>query len=241
MCVFEKDLKIRYWEIDSSNRLTTKGFLKYLQDIANDHAEAIGYGFENISSTNLSWVLLNWKVQILRRPLISEVLHIKTWARMISKASSYRDFEIYDSNNNIICKASSKWALTNYTTHALERISPEMRDAYGILDKSVFEINIDEKMQEPENSSLTFEYDIQRRDIDLNSHVNNLCYLDFAYEALPLDVYSSLDTSTIEIIYKRQLRYPNKIKCFYSNSDGKHIVTIKSDDLATTHAIISIY
>lgn len=241
MCVFEKDLKIRYWEIDSSNRLTTKGFLKYLQDIANDHSEAIGYGFENISSTNLSWVLLNWKVQILRRPLISEVLHIKTWARMISKASSYRDFEIYDSNNNIICKASSKWALTNYTTHALERISPEMRDAYGILDKSVFEINIDEKMQEPENSSLTFEYDIQRRDIDLNSHVNNLCYLDFAYEALPLDVYSSLDTSTIEIIYKRQLRYPNKIKCFYSNFDGKHIVTIKSDDLATTHAIISIY
>lgn len=241
MCVFKRDLKVKYWEVDSSSKLTSKGFIKYLQDIANDHSDEVGYGFKNITHTNLSWVLLNWKVQIFKKPTVSDTIHIETWARVISRTISYRDFEVYDSNNNLICIASSKWALTNYCTHSLERISPEMRDAYGVFEKKVFDIDTNEKIKEPENSSLVYEYTIQRRDIDTNNHVNNLCYLDFAYEALPDDVYCNLNSNTTEIIYKKEIKYKDKIKCFYSYVEGKHIITIKNDDFSITHAIISFY
>ncbi len=241
MCVFKRDLKVKYWDVNSKSQLTSKGFIKYLQDVANEHSDEIGYGFKNITQTNLSWILLNWKVQIFKRPTVSDNIHIITWARVISRAISYRDFEVYDSNNNLICIASSKWALTNYSTHSLERISPEMRNAYGVLEKKVFDVDINEKIKEPENSSFAYEYTIQRRDIDTNSHVNNLCYLDFAYEALPDDVYYNINSSTTEIIYKKEIKYKDKIKCFYSHTNGKHIVTIKNDDLSIVHSIVSFY
>ena len=241
MCVFKRDLKVKYLDVNSKSQLTSKGFIKYLQDVANEHSDEIGYGFKNITQTNLSWILLNWKVQILKRPTVSDNIHIITWARVISRAISYRDFEVYDSNNNLICIASSKWALTNYSTHSLERISPEMRNAYGVLEKKVFDVDINEKIKEPENSFFVYEYTIQRRDIDTNNHVNNLCYLDFAYEALPDDVYYNLNSSTTEIIYKKEIKYKDKIKCFYSNTNGKHIVTIKNDDLSIVHSIVSFY
>ena len=71
--------------------------------------------------------------------------------------------------------------------------------------------------------------------------VNNLCYLDFAYETLPEDVYNNLNVSNIEVLYKKEIKYKDTIKCFYTYVDNKHIITIKNNDLSIIHSIISIY
>lgn len=241
MGYYTEKLKVNYLDVNPAGNLTPKGFIKYLQDIANHHSEDLGYGYTNITKTNLAWVLLNWKVKILKNVTVADTLYIKTWPRSFSRTISYREFEIYDSDDNLICIATSKWALTNYTTHALERIPEEMALTYGIIDKSVFEDISYERIKEPEISTLTHEYTIQRRDIDTNHHVNNLCYLDFAFEALPEEVYNNLNTNNVEILYKKEIKYKDTIKCLYSNIGDKHIITIKSEDLSIVHAIISLY
>ena len=241
MGYYTETFKVNYLDVDPSGKLTPKGFIKYLQDIANHHSEDLGYGYTNITKTNLAWVLLNWKVKIFKNVTVADSLFIKTWPRSFSRTISYRDFKIYDSANNLICIATSKWALTNYTTRTLERIPEEMANAYGIVEESVFDDFTYEKIKEPENSVLSYEYTIQRRDIDTNHHVNNLCYLDFAYETLPEDVYNNLNVSNIEVLYKKEIKYKDTIKCFYTYVDNKHIITIKNNDLSIIHSIISIY
>ena len=42
-----------------------------------------------------------------------------------------------------------------------------------------------EILHEPESSSNIYNYTVSRRDIDINHHMHNLCYLDLAYETLP--------------------------------------------------------
>ena len=46
-----------------------------------------------------------------------------------------------------------------------------------------------------------------RSDIDYNEHVHNLCYLDFALEALPLSVYQrQADFHKLRIVYKSPVK-----------------------------------
>ena len=113
-------------------------------------------------------------------------------------------------------------------------------ETFPITDKRVFETEI-EKLLEPKTSNSSFEYTVLRKDIDSNNHVNNLNYINIALEALPFDVYEKETYSNIEIMYKKQCLLGETIKCLYSFEDGAHIVTMKSEDLSTLHAIVRVW
>lgn len=80
-----------------------------------------------------------------------------------------------------------------------------------------------------------------RRDIDINKHVHNLYYLDYANEALPEEIYKDARFDNIEIMYKKQIKLGDEINCYYSKEEDKNIITIKSKDDKILHAIVELY
>lgn len=174
-------------------------------------------------------------------PKYSEEITIKTWPRILEKFYSYRDFEVYDNNNKLIAIATSKWIMINTQTGKIERMSKNIINAYGTVDKTVFGKPLNERPREPENSIFSFEYTVQRRDIDTNGHVNNVHYIDYAIEALPEEIYNSFEINNLQIHYKKEIKYCEKIKCYYSFKNNKHVITIKSKDDSVLHAIVKLY
>ena len=138
-----------------------------------------------------------------------------------------------------IAIASSKWVLINTDTKAIAKVTPDIISAYGPVDAKVFDDEI-KKLKEPEEPyTRRFDYTILRRDLDTNKHVNNLNYVDFALETLPEEVYETTTFHNIEVMYKKQCILGDKISCLYTlDSEGKHVITMKSDDLENLHAII---
>lgn len=240
MGFYEKDFIIRFFEVDENNRLSVTGLMQMLQEIAGMHSAQVGYGLNNLEETGLAWFLLYWKIKIFEKPRWNTKLHIKTWPRTIERVHSFRDFEIYDEKNNKIAIAASKWALLDVKKNSVTRIPAHMEEEYGCIDKSVFDTPVDTKLNIPKNITFSYEYTIQRRDIDTNHHVNNLCYLDFAYQALPEDIYYNTDFTEIEILYKKQIKINETIKCFYCEQNDYHIVVIKNEDLSCIHAVIKL-
>lgn len=238
MSVYERNFCVNYIDVDESNQLTTRGFIKFMQEIAGEHSKSVGYGLDYLLSINMAWIILNWKVQIISRPKCNDVISIKTWIRSFDKIYSFRDFEVYDDNNNLIAIASSKWVLKNHASKTIVRISPKIVDDYDCVDKSVFNDVFDSKCPVPENFSSTFEYVVQRRDIDTNHHVNNLYYIDFAYEALPDEIFNDCSLNCVQVFYKKEIKWKEKIVCCYSCVNNEHIVVIKNEDLSKVHAIV---
>lgn len=241
MSIYEESFCINYIDVNEKNELTTRGFIKFMQEIAGNHSKSIGYGLDDLLSINLGWIILNWKVKIMSRPMCNDKIFIKTWIRCFDKIYSFRDFEVYDKDNNLIAIASSKWVLKNHASKTIVRISPKMIDDYDCVDKSVFDECFDLKCPIPENFSSFFEYVVQRRDIDSNHHVNNLYYIDFAYEALPDDVFFDGNLDNIQIFYKKEIKCKEKIVCCYSCVNDEHIVVIKNEDLSKVHAVIKFF
>lgn len=239
--IFTANFRVGLTYLNKTNELSNKGLLSILEDAAEMHSASIGFGVTDIETTKHSWALLNWKVKIIKRAKHGETLTVKTWSRPSNKLHFFRDFELYDSNGNIISIASSKWVLIDIYTHKIAKLSDELEAKYQAEDKSVF---TDEesvtlpKLKEIDNYSVSLYYKIRRADIDINEHVNNLCYLDMAKEILPENINGTFEGTEFEIMYRYQIKLEDEITVYYGVENGTHCVTIKSNNDECVHSIL---
>ncbi len=241
MDIFTKKFEITFTDINENNELSDKGLLRLMQEIAGIHSSTVGYGLNDTPKTHLGWVILNWKLRIFSRPKWNTLLTINTWSRKITPLFAYRDFEIYDDKNNLVAVATSKWLLFDVYKGSLCKITPDIKERFPNTSKSAFDEEFNEKLKEPEKSNFIYEYKIQERDIDSNHHVNNINYIEYAYEAIPKKILSSLNFTDIEIMYKHEAKIGDIISVFYcQTSENEYVVTIKDYERKNIHAVINL-
>lgn len=242
--VFEYKSRVDIGKVNGNANITNKGMLSMLENVACMHSDLAGYGISDIPRTRLSWVQLNWHVQILRRLKYGEEVTIKTWARSANKIGTLRDFEVIDKDNTQVCIATTKWTLTNIDTQTITRLTDDVIGKYEPEEKTVFPEFQFKKTREPETVYTNeYVYSTQRRDIDVNKHMHNLNYLDLAYEALPENIYAEKledDFNNIDIMYKTAIGLGDTSKCLYAFDNDKHTVVIKSADNTVLHCIIEL-
>lgn len=239
--IYESKYRIGLTDVGKSNKITNKAIIKILENVAGMHSEATGCGINQIEQTKLSWILLSWKVKIFKRPLYNEEITARTWARDTNKVTTYRDYEIYNQDKELIAIATSKWTLINIDTKQLATIPQTWVEVYKPEEISVFEEKSIGKLKEADRYISKIDYKVLRSDIDINEHVHNLYYLDFAYEALPEEVYKADECNNIEIMYKKQIKLTDEIVCLYAKVEDKNVIAIKSKDETILHAIINLY
>lgn len=239
--IYKEKFKIGLKDVWKGKEVSNIAILEYLENIAAYHSDSVGYGIETSDKTHLSWILLDWKVKVIKRPEYGQVLDIHTWSRTITKCYAYRDFEVYDEKNNLCVIASSKWLLINNQTGKIEKVEQEMADKYeSEIEKSVFQEKEIEKIKAPENYKSSIIYEVKRKDIDVIGHMHNLYYLNIAYETLPEEVYNQRPFDEIRIMYKKEIKLGDTVICKYAYKDGKHIVVMQSEDEKILHAIIEL-
>lgn len=237
----EHEFYIGLNDIDRNNKLTIKAFMGFLEDAGGIHSDLVGYGLYDIVKTKLNWMIISWKIKFMKKPTYNETIKVVTWSKGIQRLYSYRDFEVYNSNQELIAIASSKWVLVNMETKSITSPDEKLIEAYQSEDKSVMDIKELSKLKEPVKYTNISENNITREMIDINNHVHNLEYLDLGYSSLPDEVYYT-DFQEIEIMYKKEIKFGEKIKSMYaySEEDKAHIIAIKSEDESVLHSIIKL-
>ncbi len=228
--IYETEFKTGLKDIGKNNYIKNETILEILENAGGEHSNLVGYGVYDIEKTKLSWILLDWKVEVIKRPKYLENLKVKTWGHDMQKVFTYRDFEVYNSNGEICIIGTSKWALMNVETRSLARLTDEIIDCYKIENKSVFE---NEKLLKPEIPSdflSQYSYTVTRRDIDLNGHMHNTYYLDLAYEALPEEIFKKRPFNRFRITYKHEIKLGDTVICKYTHINDKHIVIIENGE-----------
>lgn len=238
--IYEEQMKPTLEDFGKDGRITEKAVLRMLENIAAYHSDTLGYGVGTMDKTMISWILLEWKVDILRLPKYGEWLRVTTWSRgKASLFTSYRDFEIYGEDGSCCVMASSKWALVNFSTKKPMVIDEQMMAKYQTESRHVFDDPELERLREPRGYSMEIPISVGRRDIDLNGHVHNLCYLDFAYEALPEKVYREESFCQMRITYRKEIKPNETIVCKYVLEDDTHTVGIYGED-GTLRSLVSL-
>ncbi len=239
--IFKHNYQTVVKDLGKNNKMTNKAFLSFMEEIASLHSSTIGRGINDVDKNGAAWILLDWKLQVLKRPGYNENLNLNTWVRESDKFYSYRDFEVYDQKGDLQAIGTSKWVLVDIHTRHITKITDETIEKYNPeFGKNVFnEIKLD-KIKEPNKYLSNIIYRVNRADIDVNNHMHNLNYLDLAYEALPEDIYKNDELSNIRINYKHELVLGDVVKCLYANENGKHIIAVKNEEETKLYAIVEL-
>lgn len=238
--ILEKMYTVGNRDVGATKKATIKAMMKYLENIACSHSDIVGYGINTIEETGVVWILLDWKFKIIERPKYGQNIKVRTWSRKMEKCSAYRDFQILDENGNVLAIATTKWVLLDASTRKIQRIPEEFTTKYqSEPERNVFGEEI-EKLQETENEEYSVQVKTRRTDLDINNHVNNLNYLDLAYEVLPDEVYNA-ELKNVRITYKHQTEPGEIVNVSYTKKENKNIITIKTENKDKLHAIVELW
>ena len=212
MGVYTMPASVHFNDVNTENQLTMKGALRLMQEASNCHSDQVGYGMNQILETGYSWVLHQQRCRIYKRPCWSAPLTIRTWSRGAEGLICLRDFEMLDAQGERVAIATTAWLLVDAKTQRMIKVPEGMMEEYGTVEEAVFEEPM-KRLKMLTDAPKTWEYTILKRDIDINRHVNNLCYLDYALEALPAGIEET-DFNEVSIMYKKASYLGEQIACF---------------------------
>ena len=234
--IVEHNFYVGLRDININNNLTNTGFLACLEDVACMHSEIAGYGVLNMEKTKRTWILLNWKIEIIKRPKYNDTINVKTWSRKIDRFNAFRDFIVYGKDNEILAKATSKWFFIDIEKGKPIKISVDVANCYKQENINALEDEEISKLLDPGNYLSCTNYKITKNMIDVNNHLHNIYYMDIAEEVLPKDIDNEF--SSIEIMYKKEVKLGDQVKVYYSKEQDYHYVIIKSEDEKYIHSIL---
>src|SRR6056297_1854561 len=192
---------------DYKNRLTPENLIGFFQEIATVQSDYLVKGEKYMSNKDFLWVLIKYDIEIYRMPKYPEKIRLETCAMYTRKFYIYRKFEVYDEDNNFICKAYSAWSLVDKKKMSLQKIPMELMEAYGCNKNNSKEKANFESFKSVKNPDLIKKFSIRYTDIDHNHHVNNTNYISWAVNSVPQDVVIDYNLEKISILYRKEGKY----------------------------------
>ena len=230
---FESNYRIGVEDIGVGNLATTKTIMTIREDIGSLHSASVGYGVKEIPVNKAAWAVLDWKIQVIRRPDYDEEIKAVTWSRKADKLFAYRDFRLYDKNDEIVAIGTSRWIYMDLEKRRPMRIMPEFVEKYQSEDESVFDEEINKISLEDvdlESPLSTFEYRLKRRDMDYNGHMHNISYIDIANEILPEKDYYSRHFDYVRVEYKKEILKDTDVHVKLYQKETGFVVIFETED-----------
>jgi len=223
--VYKIDQKIRTNEIDFNNRMKISSIFTNMQDAASEHAERLGFGFDDLKKHDLLWVLSWAKLEMNHYPEFGESISIETWPKCLHRIYAMRDYEIH-SNGKLIGKSTSGWLLIN--SSSLRPTRPENYPG-GIVSLPE-RIGLDEfprKLPEIVSPTYSWEKKIGYSLIDVNKHMNNSNYVAMICDSYQEDDFNNRSIKSIEVTYLAETKLGDEVVISLQRGNEFDIVEIK--------------
>lgn len=231
---FAKKYEVNYYEVDYKLRCKLSSIINFICDVGTRQSEAIGGGIEYCAKNNCAWVFYKYDINMYRYPMFGEIIEITTTPVGFKKFYGLRKYVIKDEEENIIGEARALFFLINIDKRRPMRIQKEQYEFYGVDGDVDYNISM-EKLEHIEEEQYNKIFNIRYSDIDSNNHVNNVKYVEWAIEAVPIDVIKDYQLKRIKVNFEKETKYGEGISASATvkqseNGKLKSYHTIKSSN-----------
>lgn len=207
---WSKKYQLKYYEMDYNRSLKPSALMNFLQDMATVNAEMLGFGYSFTSAKNYGWFLIKYHMEFDDYPHELDEILIQTEARGYSKILAYRDFEIRTTTNEKrLGRITSNWMMIDFNNNKILPLS-KVVDFMPEFEKRENDLDFN-KILPPKKMNFEKTFEIRFDDIDVNKHVNNANYIVWAFETLPYEFRSEHRLKTLDIVYKKEIKYGHTV------------------------------
>ena len=219
MKILEEQLRIRYRDVNREGRLKAVSWFGYMQEIAADHAESLGFGYHEMSKLGVFWVLARMRLKILRQPRVEETMKLETWPGTFRRLFAARHFRFSGADGELLAVASSQWmilSLENQRPQRVEMIGDKCPDTSDLPAHFDFSARLAAVPPEGEAQLFPVRFSME----DLNGHLNNAEYMRLAQDAAEQIAGRPLDFGELEVVYHSAVRAPETLR-IHTAPDGE--------------------
>lgn len=235
--MYSFDTRVRYSELKEDRMVSLVSIINYFQDCCSFESEDGDVGLDWMAEHHTAWMLTNWQIKVIRRPVYGENIRVKTWPTFFKYFLGKRNFVIENAKTGekLVC-ADSDWAYVNVLSGRPERNVPEKELEVYQLSEPLEGDFVKGKIQVPDEMEELAPLTIGHTSIDTNHHVNNAQYIALAMAQLPQGV-KGVNFRSLRAEYKQQSLLGDALYPKRAFNDGVYVITL--DDAEGNHKLIS--
>lgn len=218
---------IQYQESDYQSQLRLSTLLSILSDLATQNAYEIELWNDELAK-HYGWVLIKQTLKFKRPIYTGEPITLSTRAYHSSRVQFTRQYQI-ENQSNVICNGHSVWTLIDLEKRSIARINkiglkqPEIKDYPYFLTSYQ---DIDETIP----TTLTQTRKVLYSDIDVNQHMNNSRYIEWAFDVIEPDVIKNCFVEEVSMWYKKEIPPYSNVDIYYGRKDHYVLIIMKNHD-----------
>ncbi len=232
-----RDVHLQESDFDANSQLRHSHTLQFMQNLATDHAEILGFGWHTMNDNGLLWVLGKIKVKYFKSITKSiKCFKLYTWPIAPSKFFADRLFVAVDEKGEQLFCGVQTWLIIDKESRRIAS-SKKVESIYTAdFDTTTLDDDMTmDKIRLDDSFAVSYSRTMRFCDLDLNGHVNNTCYIDYA-----VDTQQTANFVGFEITYHKELKLGNTVNIFTKNvEDGILIAGERENETAFTCKLVT--
>lgn len=129
--IFTHTIEVTSEDIDALGHASNIAYVRWVQDVAVAHSEAVGLGYGEYQELGAVFVVRRHEVDYLRPALRGDRLEVRTWVASAQAAKCIRMTEVrHCANGALLAKASTTWGFIDAAKGRPTRIPDAVRVAF---------------------------------------------------------------------------------------------------------------
>lgn len=215
---YQEEFILRTSNCDFTGAWRPSAIMETMQEIAGAHSELLGCGRNALLRQNTVWVLNRSEIHMERYPKVGDRIIAETFPTALRRWFFPRYYFFRDENGGLLGYAATLWVLLDIENR---RMLPPGNVGKTLPDNSDLPL----PMGLPATVELVpgTERVIERKpvyfDLDVNQHVNNTRYADWACDALGIDVMKKYCMETMLVNFDAEI-LPDQQMSLHVTMDG---------------------
>jgi len=132
--VFAHSFTVPDASIDANGHANNLEYLRWMQEVAVAHSDALGWTRERYAETRTSWVIRSHTVDYLRPAFAGETLTVLTWIGGFEAQASPRHYLFWrERDRKVLAKGRTLWVFVDAETGRARSIPGEFRSAVEVV------------------------------------------------------------------------------------------------------------
>lgn len=203
-------VRIRASDVTPDGTASVLALARYFQEAAGHHAEALGVSMKDLLVDDRAWVLTWLQMEIDQFPAWEDEMTIETWPSDLDGLLATREF-VMRVDDRLLCRGTSAWLVID--TERRRPVRPpaslhdiELPDRPPPLDGDRADL------PPPAGVDRDRTFTVRYHDLDLNRHVNNVRYLEWALETLPPDVLDEFRCTALSLQFEAETTFGDPVR-----------------------------
>jgi acyl-ACP thioesterase len=178
---YQASYRVRFDEAGPDGALRTSGLLRYAQDIAWQHSEALGFDRAWYAERHLTWLVRAAEIEVVVGAPMGSSLDVSTEVLGYRKVWARRRSEIRLGDGSLAAWVHTDWLLIDGVGRPT-RVPTEISHLLTapVIDAALARVDIGQ----PPPTAAIRRFNVRPQELDPLEHVNNAVYVDWLLEGI---------------------------------------------------------